>query len=112
VMPITVNWDTEEKHAIRLDITGKWTWDEMWTALEVIHELLEQVDYTVTIVIPNCDVIVTTVPPGVLTQIGAFNRRRHPRSGTLLLIDERDTRANQLWYRMIGTVYPHFYNLF
>ncbi len=111
-MAIVINWDTEEKHAIRIEITGRWTWDEMWNALSSIHDLLEEVDYVVSIIVPNCDALVHTVPSGVLTQIGALNRRRHPRSGIMLLVDEKDTNANRLWYRMIGTVYPHFYELF
>jgi hypothetical protein len=111
-MPITVDWDTTEKHAIRMEISGKWNWDDIWSALDEIHALLESVDYTVSIIIPGADVLVRSLPPGLLTQVGALNRRRHPRSGLMIFVDEAETNAGKVWYRMIGAVYPNFYNMF
>jgi hypothetical protein len=111
-MPILISWDTDEKHAIRMDISSLWNWNDVWSALDEIHALLEQVDYTVSIIIPNSDIVVRSLPPGLLTQVGAFNRRRHPRSGLMLFIDETESNAGKLWYRMIGSVYPNFFNLF
>lgn len=111
-MPVTSAWDTDEKYAIRLQISGKWGWDEMWRALNDIHALLEEINYTVCIIIPETERVMHTLPPGLLTQVGAFNRHRHPRSGLMLFIDERRSSGGRLWFRMVGTVYPQFYDRF
>jgi len=46
-MPVTVNWDNEEKTIIRYDIIEPWTWDEMWVALEKDDELIDSIDHIV-----------------------------------------------------------------
>jgi hypothetical protein len=111
-MPVTANWDGAEKHAVEVDFTGQWTWDELWTTLDYIYGLLDTIDYAVPIILSNVDFIAQTLKPGLLTQFGALTRKQHPHVAFNIIVQPKASSATSLWLRMISTVYPKIYQNF
>ncbi len=46
-MGIEVRWDDSERTLIRIDLLGRWTWDEFYTALDGIKPMVMSVSSTV-----------------------------------------------------------------
>lgn len=72
-MPISFAWDDDAKTAIRLDYTGKWTWDEFHKAMHEAGELACGSPHPISII---NDVSQTdTLPDGALTQFRSVTRQ-------------------------------------
>jgi hypothetical protein len=50
-MAIQVGWQDENKRIIRCAVSGRWTWDELQTALGKTIKLMDSVDHKVDFVI-------------------------------------------------------------
>lgn len=76
-MSVQADWfDTEQKNIIRYEFVGSWTWDDFYTAMNHVNELMATVDHTVYIIIDFRQG--RGVPGGALT---------HMRSNTLRAAD-------------------------
>lgn len=47
-MPITVCWDDAERSVLRFDYVGRWTWEELYSAVTEANGLMDTVDHPVT----------------------------------------------------------------
>lgn len=54
-MPITVDWDNEEKTIIRWQFLAKWTWDDYYAALQVSRQISRQESYMLDIIVDMRD---------------------------------------------------------
>ncbi len=105
-MPVTASWDTDEKFAIRLDVSAPWTWDELRQTLAEVRAKIDEVDYRVPIILPDAEAVARSAQPGVLTQLSALNRYPHPRSGPNIVVQPKTAKTSAFWFRMLDTVYP------
>jgi hypothetical protein len=44
-MPVSVEWDNEEKTIVRFTYTGKWTWDDFYKYVKEANDLMDTVNY-------------------------------------------------------------------
>ena len=100
-MPVTVEWDNEEKTVVRMRLDGNWTWDEVYPASQEGYAMLESVSYVVDLImdmrqsrgIPNSSIF------HARNTIG----KRHPRTGLTVFVG-----ANTLFFtiwRVFNRVY-------
>jgi hypothetical protein len=50
-MAIETQWDDEQEQRIRVDVEGRWTWDELHSALERTIEMMDRVPHKVDFII-------------------------------------------------------------
>lgn len=50
-MPITVQWDSEEKSVVHYAFEGKWTWDEYHAAIAQAFEMVKDLPYVVNMIL-------------------------------------------------------------
>lgn len=64
-MAIQTQWDDEQKQVIRVEVEGRWSWDELQSALERTIEMMDSVPHKVDFII---DVSRSSLIPGGATQ--------------------------------------------
>jgi len=103
-MPVTNSWDNDEKTIIRMEIAGRWTWDEMYQASDAGYTMLESVPH---IVYPIIDMRQSQAIPGnAITHASGLMRRQHPRTGMSVFVGA-NTIVVSLWRAFV-----HVYSLF
>ncbi len=76
-MPITVQWDNDQKTTIRYEFAGRWTWEQLFAANDERDAMMKTVDYRVDLIADLRNTMV--VPPGAASQ---FKRIAQARAGT------------------------------
>jgi hypothetical protein len=71
-MGITVQWDNDEKAIIRQTFNGRWTWDDLYAALDYVAKLTDSVPHRVDAIV---DVRQSSMLPG--GSVFSFNTRQH-----------------------------------
>ena len=71
-MGITVQWDNDEKTVIRQTFNGRWTWDDLYAALDYVAKLTDSVPHRVDAIV---DVRHLSMLPG--GSLFSFNTRQH-----------------------------------
>jgi hypothetical protein len=66
-MPISVTWDNEQHTVVRLDVTDRWTLDELDTAIQEVYLLIAMVDQPRIAVIMHFVGGTVNPPEGVLS---------------------------------------------
>lgn len=64
-MAIQTQWDDEQKQIIRVEVEGRWSWEELQTALARTIEMMDSVPHKVDFII---DVSRSSLIPGGATQ--------------------------------------------
>jgi hypothetical protein len=64
-MAIQTQWDDEQQQLIRVEVEGRWSWDELQMALECTIEMMDSVSHKVDFII---DVSRSSLIPGGATQ--------------------------------------------
>lgn len=64
-MAIQTQWDDDQKQIIRVEVEGRWSWDELETALERTIEMMDSVSHKVDFII---DVSRSSLIPGGATK--------------------------------------------
>ena len=49
-MPVNVSWDNADHNVVRYDYTGKWTWEEVYAAIDQANALMHSVSHPVSII--------------------------------------------------------------
>ncbi len=82
-MAITVNWGNPEKTYTIFKFMGKWTWDEYYASIKAGSDLIENVPYTVNILLDlsECNLF----PSNLLSHAGA-SMKQPPRAFDLAVI--------------------------
>jgi len=71
-MGITVQWDSDDKTIIRQTFDGRWTWDDLYAALDYVAKLTDSVPHRVDAIV---DVRHSSMLPG--GSLFSFNTRQH-----------------------------------
>jgi hypothetical protein len=50
-MPITVQWDSDEKSVVRYTFESKWTWDEYHAAIAQAFDMVKDLPYVVNMIL-------------------------------------------------------------
>jgi hypothetical protein len=84
-MGIRIEWDDDNKIAIRYTAEGRWTWDDFYQATNLSREMMdsvphEQVDYIVDMSKGGF------LPQNAMSQLGRVSRSRHAKAGRLVLV--------------------------
>ena len=72
-MSITVNWDNEAMTRIRFTFTGRWTWDDMFFAIDERDAMITGRDYHVDVIMDMLES--RQLPANVLGQADTLVRK-------------------------------------
>ena len=83
-MTIHVNWDDAEKTTILYTIDGRWTWSDLYDALDTGRDLMdavshEHVDFIVDMT--NCKLL----PDNALSHFARVSNKPHVKSGHMIM---------------------------
>jgi len=83
-MKISVEWDTEEKKAIKITYQRHWTWDDFNAAYVQMLELLDSIDSRVDIIF---DIRKSGFPPnGASSNFKRVAETNHPNAGRIIFV--------------------------
>jgi len=83
-MSIVVKWDTEEKSIVRYEVSGRWTWDEMYQAILEAHALADSVTYKVEAIVDMSNT--RHVPGGASPHAKNMLGTTHPNMGRVVIV--------------------------
>lgn len=76
-MGIQVQWDNDEKTILRYDYQARWSWNELYQAVDQGYHLIDSVAHPVAVII---DLTASEgIPPGALSHARSIQQRAHPR---------------------------------
>ncbi|MBI1280390.1 MAG: hypothetical protein GC179_19870 [Anaerolineaceae bacterium] len=78
-MGISVNWMDADKKIIRYEFSNNWKWDELYSAMTQVNEMMASVPYNVYVMISLEHS--NGVPPGALTQMRIGTLKAAPNWG-------------------------------
>ncbi len=83
-MPINLEWDNPDKTVLRMDVIGRWTWDEMYQASHEGYKMLDAVPHRV------CSLIDFSasqgIPSNAITHARNMMGKQHPRTGLTVMV--------------------------
>jgi hypothetical protein len=86
-MGVQAVWDNEQQTIIRYDLSGKWTWDEFFTAYETAKAMLNASPHVVHFILNPTDAASRRhLPPGIVSRIGNTARTKLPNAGITVAI--------------------------
>lgn len=103
-MPVTIDWDSDDKTIVRMEMIGFWTWKEADAGARQGYDLLQSVDYEVGVIIDFSRS--TSMPPYALQNARRMIQHRHPRTGLTVFVGT-NTLFLALW-----NVFARIYTLF
>lgn len=83
-MPISAEWDNEQKTVVHVHIAGRWTWEEMEAAVNRVIALLDTVDHKVDSIFNASGA--GPIPPNAFTYLGKMNRVTHPNQASVAVV--------------------------
>lgn len=105
-MAINVKWADESQSAIVYELKGKWTWDELFIAIDEAVQLLDSINHSVNIII---DVSESQYTPPLsvanLRRVANAPTMSHPNTQLLILVG-----ANQfikIMFQVFSRLFPH-----
>ncbi|MEO8609040.1 MAG: hypothetical protein ABI690_14215 [Chloroflexota bacterium] len=93
-MPVTNIWDNDEKTIICMEVSGRWTWDEMYQASEMGYTMLESVNHMVYPIIDFSSSL--GMPNNAITHARNMMGKQHPRTGMTVFVGA-NTLFVSLW---------------
>lgn len=104
-MPITVAWYKNKKQHIHYEIIEEWSWDEFFTTVEEVFALLDDIDYSVNLII---DLRATSYTPRIsadkLKSVAHVTTHAHPNIDYFLMIGA-NAHIHAL-FRVFKAVFP------
>jgi hypothetical protein len=86
-MPVTAQWDNDDKTIIRFDVSGRWTWAEYRAANAEIRKMVDGLSYIVHFIVnPLDDQSRGYLPPGALQHIRSVYGSVSPNVGMTAVI--------------------------
>jgi hypothetical protein len=86
-MGVKAVWDNEQHTIVRYDLSGKWTWDEFFTAYEDAKVMLNATSHVVHFMLNPTDAASRShLPSGIVSRIGNTARSRLPNAGITVAI--------------------------
>jgi hypothetical protein len=83
-MPTNLVWENEEHTIVRMELIGRWTWDEAYKGSDEGYRMLESVDHVVNVIIDLRPSI--RFPELALTHARNMINKRHPRTGLTVFL--------------------------
>lgn len=83
-MSIEVEWDTEEKNAIRVTYHAPWTWVEFDTAQVKINNLMGSMEKVISLIFDVREG--GTPPPGAMTKFKRVVQTQHLNRGLIIFV--------------------------
>lgn len=78
-MAVAVEWTDTEKKIIRYDFPAQWTWDDLYSAMNQVNEMMASVPHNVYVVISFAHS--KGIPPGALTHLRIGTLKAAPNWG-------------------------------
>ena len=78
-MGVVVDWWDAEKKIIRYEFSERWTWEDLYAAMDKVNEMMASVPYNVYVLISFEHS--QGIPPGALTQIRIGTLKAAPNWG-------------------------------
>jgi hypothetical protein len=83
-MAIHISWDDAEKTTILYTIDGRWTWSDLYDALDLGRDLMDSVSHE------HVDFIVDMtacklLPDNALSHFARMSNKPHPKSGRMVM---------------------------
>lgn len=93
-MPVTIEWDNPNKTIMKMSFVGHWTWTEVYLALPQGDKLLEEIDYSISVIIDWSRSL--GIPPSALTHAGTLARKQNPKVNMTVFVGA-STFFTTLW---------------
>jgi hypothetical protein len=84
MMGVEVRWDDDEQTLLRIDVTGRWKWDDVYKALEGIKPLIMSVSHTVNLISVMHQS--SHLPGNPLFHLNNFVRNAPPNLGMMIIV--------------------------
>ena len=84
-MGIQVTWDDAEHKLILLTVTGYWTWQDFYTSMDSMYEMMDASPYDVIDFILDMQ-NGNLFPQNMLSQMQRQSSRKHAKSGLMVVV--------------------------
>lgn len=98
---ISVDWDNDEKNAIRYEFSEKWTWSEFFAALDQDDEMIASVPHTVHLILDFRQARV--VPPNPGAQFRSVAQQVSDQLGMIIVV------GTNMWFEMVVQMFVKLY---
>lgn len=86
-MPIIVKWYDTEKQNICYEVVGRWTWEDLFVAIDEAVQLLDTVDYPVNLILDMTQTShVPTLAVREMGKVANAPTMSHPNTKKLLVV--------------------------
>lgn len=107
-MPVSFRWFDDENTIIAIDISGRWTWDELFRAYEQSLPDIEQSGHTVHVLMLRAqDEYRNYVPPNAFVHSISMIRRMPPNIGMGIIVDS-ESRVLRAIHDTIARMYQPY----
>jgi hypothetical protein len=103
-MAVTVEWDNPEHTIVRMEMIGRWTWEEAFAGADQGYDLLDSVDDEVGVIIDFSKSL--SIPSNAIPNARNMIQRRHPHTGLTVFVG-----VNAL-FLSLWSVFSKVYTLF
>ncbi|HEX2905228.1 MAG TPA: hypothetical protein VHO69_00100 [Phototrophicaceae bacterium] len=103
-MPVTIEWDNDDKTIVRMEMIGNWTWDEAYAGADQGYAMLDAVPYEVGTIIDFSKG--AHLPSNAISHARAMIKRRHPRTGLTVFV------GTNAVFRSLWNIFSQVYTLF
>jgi len=84
-MGIAVEWSISEVNVIEMTVEGKWTWDDLSSAMKTAHDMMDvstydEIDFLLDM--RHCDIL----PSNILSRMKHVSQHHHPKSHDMVVI--------------------------
>ena len=83
-MGIQVKWLDNQQRIIVYTFANKWKWDDLFTAIETCHQMMDEVDYPVRTIFDVSHMVGWVENP--IANMKRANEFYHPRSSTVAVV--------------------------
>ena len=107
-MPITVQWDNEEKTIIYYTFDGAWTWDEFYAVYRDVYAMLDTVQHPVHAIVDLRSS--RLLPRDTLTQMRRLTYEQHENGGMTVFITSNPLAHT--FYTLLTNLYRRALEIF
>ncbi len=100
-MPISVEWDNEDKTAIRITYLDRWTWEENQQARQQTLDMIATVNHIVHTIHDMRQS--HGLPTDIITQARKRIQKKHPQVGLIIVIGNKS--FVHVLYDVFATIY-------
>lgn len=107
-MAVNVRWFSDEHTIIVLDISGRWTWDELYAAYDQVMKMMDNQDSKIHAIMNRAqDEYRSYAPPNAIVHSVSLIRKLPKNFGIGVIVDS-GSRGLRALYDVIARVYPTF----